>query len=76
MHKGGSYRNHNSSVRQNSNSQMTDHFYDGQNSMNVSQCDASNQNSNPYQVLHEAIIDLYLQVKVRSNDEIDRFGQD
>ena len=28
------------------------------------------------QVLHEAIIDLYLQVKVRSNDEIDRFGQD
>jgi len=27
-------------------------------------------------VLHEAIIDLYLQVKVRSNDEIDRFGQD
>jgi len=28
------------------------------------------------QVLHEAIIDLYLQVKVRSSDEIDRFGQD
>ena len=27
-------------------------------------------------MLHEAIIDLYLQVKVRSNDEIDRFGQD
>ena len=27
-------------------------------------------------VLHEAIIDLYLQVKVRSSDEIDRFGQD
>ena len=27
-------------------------------------------------VLHEAIIDLYLQVKVRSNDEIDRFGQE
>lgn len=26
------------------------------------------------QVLHEAIIDLYLQVKVRSSDEIDRFG--
>lgn len=27
-------------------------------------------------MLHEAIIDLYLQVKVRSSDEIDRFGQD
>ena len=32
--------------------------------------------SSASQVLHEAIIDLYLQVKVRSNDEIDRFGQD
>ena len=32
--------------------------------------------SSASQVLHEAIIDLYLQVKVRSNDEIDRFSQD
>lgn len=34
------------------------------------------QFSNSSLVLHEAIIDLYLQVKVRSNDEIDRFGHD
>lgn len=36
---------------------------------------AGPENTNQ-QVLHEAIIDLYLQVKVRSSDEIDRFGQD
>lgn len=36
----------------------------------------SNPENTNQQVLHEAIIDLYLQVKVRSSDEIDRFGQD
>lgn len=46
----------------------------------MSQCDQSVSNnhqvSSASQVLHEAIIDLYLQVKIRSNDEIDRFGQE
>lgn len=32
--------------------------------------------SSASQVLHEAIIDLYLQVKVRPNEEIDHFGQE
>lgn len=27
-------------------------------------------------IIHESIIDLYLQVKIRSNDQIDKFGQE
>lgn len=53
-------------------------MYSGVN--NQSHLEGSQSNIHQYsmgsQVLHEAIIDLYLQVKVRSNDEIDRFGQD
>lgn len=46
-------------------------FDDLQPSNHTSQHEAGSQ---PNQILHEAIIDLYLQVKVRSNDEIDKFG--
>jgi len=34
---------------------------------------AAPQQHSSYERVHEGIIDLYLQVKVRSNDEIDMF---